>query len=64
MYNGQNLLKFAASSQSKYTNGLMKILFTEQELAVGYIIEGPSTSTRTPLDNKRIYLLKGKILNN
>ena len=59
MYNDINLLTFAASSKEKYTNCLMEVLFTRDELLEGYIIEGPSSSKRKPLDLERVKLLKG-----
>ncbi len=59
MYKGTNLLIFAASSKEKYTNCLMEVLFTHEERLEGYIIEGPSSSKRKPLDIERVKLLKG-----
>ena len=43
---------------NKYVTAIMRILFTEEELKLGYIIEDKSTSKRTPLDLERIQLLK------
>ena len=59
MYNNINLLTFAASSKEKYTTRLMEVLFTREERLEGYIIEGPSSSKRKPLDIQRVNLLKG-----
>lgn len=39
----------------------MKILFTDDERAHGYIIEGNSKSKRKPLDKERVELLKQAI---
>jgi len=55
------LIGVHASSQSKYTTSLMKILFTDNERANGYIIEGNSSSKRTALDKDRVELLKRAI---
>jgi hypothetical protein len=59
MYNDINLLTFTASTKEKYTNCLMEILFNREERLEGYIIEGPSSSKRKPLDIERVKLLKG-----
>ena len=60
LYNGKNLIRIPASQFNKYITALMEVLFSEDELAKGYIIEGKSTSERTPLDLDRVKLLKGK----
>lgn len=60
MYKGKNLLAVPASQDNKYCTAIMKILFTHEELAKGYVIEGPSTSKRIPLDRERIEILKSK----
>ena len=46
---------------NKYTTKLMKILFTQEELEDGYIIEGKSSSKRKALDEERVELLKQAI---
>ena len=60
LYNGKNLIRIPASQFNKYITALMEVFFSEDELAKGYIIEGKSTSERTPLDLDRVKLLKGK----
>ncbi len=39
----------------------MRILFTDEELKLGYTIEDKSTSKRTPLDLERFQLLKSNL---
>ncbi len=43
---------------SRYITALMDILFTEEELINGLIIENKSTSKKLPLDAARIAKLK------
>ncbi len=59
-YQGKNLVDVVASNTNKFVTACMKILLTENELATGYIIDGPSTSTRKPLDLNKFQLLLGK----
>jgi hypothetical protein len=40
---------------------LMTILFSDEELKNGLIIDGKSISKRIPLDPERVQLLKGTI---
>ncbi len=54
IWENKNLLDYNASSFSKYTTLLMKVLFTEEEMAEGFLIEGASTSKKTPLDLERV----------
>ena len=58
MFNGRNLVGLAATSNTKFINGCMEILFTPAERAAGYVIDATSKSTRTPLDPVRVKLLK------
>jgi hypothetical protein len=39
MYQGRNLVAEYASADNKFVTKLMRILFTEEELKSGYIIE-------------------------
>ena len=45
----------------KYTNTVLKTLFTKSELQNGYIIEGTSSSQKEALDINRINMLKDAI---
>jgi hypothetical protein len=38
----------------------MEVVYTQEELRDGYIIEGESSSKRTPLDLERYELIKSK----
>jgi len=58
IYKDKNLVTVHARKMNKYVTAIMRILFTEEELKLGYIIEDKSTSKRTPLDLERIQLLK------
>ena len=58
---GNNLLDIHSSQMNTYVTAVMKVLFTNEELNGGYIIEGKSTSKRRPLDLERVNILKGKI---
>ena len=62
MYNGTNLLAIPEHLPNRYVNACMKILFTQEELANGFIIYGnkKSKTKRTQLDRDRIELLKSK----
>lgn len=60
MFDGKNLVAEHTSAKNKYVNKMMRILFTENELNKGYIIEdAKSSSKRTPLDLNKIKILKG-----
>ena len=59
LFKGKNLLDVHTSSSSKYVTKLMEILFTKEELHVGYIKAEKSTSKREDLDNERVEILKG-----
>jgi hypothetical protein len=43
-------MKYTEHQINKYVTKLMEILYTPEELRDGYIIEGKSSSKRTPLD--------------
>ena len=58
IYKDKNLVTVHAKKMNKYVTAIMRILFTEEELKLGYIIEDKTTSKRTPLDLERIQLLK------
>jgi hypothetical protein len=58
IHKDKNLVTVHARKMNKYVTAIMRILFTEEELKLGYIIEDKSTSKRTPLDLERIQLLK------
>ncbi len=58
IYKDKNLVTVHARKMNKYVTAIMRILFTEEELKLGYIIEDKSTSKRTPLDLERVQLLK------
>ena len=58
MHNGKNLVAIHASAMNKYFTTLMTILFTEEELKSGLIIEKGSKSKRDALDNERVNKLK------
>jgi hypothetical protein len=60
MHNGLNLVGVAASSNTKFINRLMEILFSEQERRLGLIIDGQSVSQRQKLDGDRVKKLKSK----
>ena len=55
------MLAIDANSMKKYTNTVLKTLFTKSELQNGYIIEGTSSSQKEALDLERINLLKEAI---
>jgi len=55
----KKLLDVHTSSSSKYVTKLMEILFTKEELQVGYIKAEKSTSKREDLDNERVEILNG-----
>jgi hypothetical protein len=58
MFKGKNLLSIRAGSFSKYVKKVASALFSREELAGSYVIEGPSTSKRKPLDTERLEILK------
>jgi hypothetical protein len=60
MFGDKNLVDIVASNTNKFVTGCMSILYTDQELANGYIIDGPSTSSRVPLNLDKFQLLLGK----
>ena len=60
MYNGKNLVDISASNTTKYVTQIMDLMFTKEELANGYIIEGNSRSKRDALDIGKIELLRSK----
>jgi hypothetical protein len=61
IFNGKNLVNEYASQPNKFITSIMRILFTQEELCNGAIIEDISktTSKRNPLDLDRVKLLKG-----
>jgi len=63
MFEGKNLLSMHASKPNKMVNALMSVLFTEEELAKGLIIEDikNTRSQRIPLDLTKIKLLKNTL---
>jgi hypothetical protein len=63
LFNGKNLIRLPASQFNKYITALMEVLFTEDELIKGYIIEGKTSSERTPLNLERVQILKGSFFN-
>ena len=58
MYKGKNLLSIRAATFTKYVKNVAAVLFSREELAESYVIEGPSTSKRKPLDSERLDILK------
>ena len=62
IFNGKNLVTEYASQPNKFITSIMRILFTQEELNNGAIIEdiNKTTSKRNPLDLNRVKLLKGK----
>ncbi|RNA38750.1 hypothetical protein BpHYR1_037104 [Brachionus plicatilis] len=58
IYNGKNLVDISASNTTKYVTQIMDLMFTKEELANGYIIEGNSRSKRDALDIGKIELLR------
>ena len=54
-------MKYSESQINKYGNKLMEVLYTQEEMSIGYIIEGDTKSKREPLDLERYELLKSKI---
>jgi hypothetical protein len=61
MFKDKNLIKVPATQYNKYITQLMTILFSDEELKNGLIIDGKSISKRIPLDPERVQLLKGTI---
>jgi len=62
-YQSKNLIAVHANAPNKYINKVMAILFTPNELANGIIVdENSRESTKTPLDNTKITLLKSLYL--
>ena len=60
MYNGKNLLSIHASAINKYITAVTKFLWTEKELAIGFITDNDATSTsKQKMDLERVLLLKG-----
>ena len=62
MYNGKNLLAIPEHLPNKYCNAVMKVLFTQEELNNGFIMEKKSKTKRTQLDPERIAILKSNLL--
>jgi hypothetical protein len=61
MLKDKNLIKVPATQYNKYITQLMTILFSDEELKNGLIIDGKSIYKRIPLDPERVQLLKGTI---
>lgn len=59
MFNNINLVTIHANAFNKFVNAVMSTLFSDQELAEGYIIDGATKTARKALDPDRIKLLKG-----
>jgi hypothetical protein len=59
MHNGRNLVGIHATSNTKYINQLMELLFTENERHGGLIKDEGSTSARTQLDPDRVKKVTG-----
>jgi hypothetical protein len=53
-------MKYPEHQINKYVTKLMEVVYTPEELRDGYIIEGKSSSKRTPLDSERYELIKSK----
>lgn len=66
IFRGKNLAAIPKNKKSQFTNGVLRVLFTKEELASGLIIEedDKSTSKRIALDLERVKLLKGKLFLN
>ena len=60
MHKDTNLIGIHANQKNQYINKIMHILFTEDELAKGIVVDDPGTSRseREPLDINKIDLLK------
>jgi hypothetical protein len=59
MHNGRNLVGIHATSNTKFINQLMEVLFTAKERHAGLIKEKGSTSTRAQLDPERVKKVTG-----